>query len=195
MIDPVERMEILVGDITRLRVDAIVNAANESLLGGGGVDGAIHRAAGPRLLEHNRTLGGCPTGLAKLTPAFDLEALGMRYILHTVGPVWRSEADPEATRLGDLQEDVLLGSCYTRCLELAVEHRIQSVAFPAISTGVYGFPKRRAARIALGHVMGHLMKHDLPLGVLFCCFSDADALVYREALDTRSQWMFSRKRA
>ena len=194
MNDPIERIEILVGDITRVRVDAIVNAANESLLGGGGVDGAIHRAAGPRLLEHNRTLGGCPTGLAKLTPSFDLEAMGIRHIIHTVGPVWHSDADPEAPKLGDLREDVLLASCYTRCLDLAVEHGVQSLAFPAISTGVYGFPKPRAARIALGHVMGHLMKHDLPLGVLFCCFSEADAQVYHDALTTRSRWLFNRKR-
>ncbi|MEX1016328.1 MAG: macro domain-containing protein [Phycisphaeraceae bacterium] len=206
--DAIARIAIVTGDITALRVDAIVNAANESLLGGGGVDGAIHRAAGPRLLKHNRTLHGCPTGLAKITPAFDLEAQGVKHIIHTVGPVWPPEyAPPEHTppehagpageqqKLGDTREDVLLASCYTRSLELAREHHCQSLAFPAISTGVYRFPKNRAARIALGHVLGHLQQHPLPAHVTFCCFSDADADLYHHTLNTRAQWMFNRKRA
>src|SRR5690606_5371294 len=131
--------------ITAMAVDAIVNAANESLLGGGGVDGAIHRAAGPALLEHNRTLGGCPTGLAKRTPAFELERRGIRHIIHTVGPVWHGD---ETQKLGNTREDVLLASCYHQCLTLAAEHQVRSLAFPAISTGVYRFPKERAAKIA-----------------------------------------------
>ncbi len=191
---PVDRVAIVVGDLTKLDpawgVRAIVNAANESLLGGGGVDGAIHRAAGPRLLEHNRALGGCPTGLAKITPAFDLQALGVEYIIHTAGPVWHSD---ESLRLEQAHEDVLLGSCYTRSLELASEHRIEVVAFPAISTGVYGFPKPRAARIALGHVLGFLGRQLFPRRVVFCCFSDADAHEYNQALATREQWMTARR--
>ncbi len=194
MTDPIDRIEVLVGDITRVRADAIVNAANESLLGGGGVDGAIHRAAGPRLLEHNRTLGGCPTGLARITPAFDLERQGVRHIIHTVGPYWHTEGDGGDAKLGDLHEDVLLASCYVQCLQLAVEHGVQTLAFPAISTGVYRFPRHRAARIAIGHVQGHLLQHDLPLGVIFCCYSEPDAQVYHDAIATRSQWMFNRKR-
>lgn len=194
---PLERLVIVVGDITKpsvgLKVDAIVNAANESLLGGGGVDGAIHRAAGPRLLEHNRVLGGCPTGLAKITPAFDLEARGIRHIIHTVGPVWSARNDANA-KLGDLREDVLLASCYQRSLDLAAAHGCRVVAFPAISTGVYRFPRDRAAKIALGHVLGHLSTHDLPATVAFFCFSQADADVYQHTLDTRRDWMFNRRR-
>ncbi|MFA9479120.1 macro domain-containing protein [Phycisphaerales bacterium AB-hyl4] len=196
--EAIQRIEITTGDITQLRVDAIANAANESLLGGGGVDGAIHRAAGPQLLEHNKTLGGCPTGLAKITPAFDLEQQGIRHIIHTVGPVWpTTEAgrQAESEKLGYTREDVLLASCYTRSLELAREQGCEHVAFPAISTGVYHFPKDRAAKIALGHVLGDLQQHDLPARVIFCCFSDDDAAVYRETLNTRHQWMFNRKRA
>ena len=185
------RIEITTGDITRLAVDAIVNAANESLLGGGGVDGAIHRAAGPRLLEHNKTLGGCPTGLAKITPAFDLEARGIGHIIHTVGPVWHGD---ESAKLGETREDVLLASCYTRSLALAAEHGCESVAFPAISTGVYRFPKDRAAKIAFAHVAHHLQGHELPRRVIFCCFSDDDAAIYRQVIDTRGQWMYTRKR-
>ena len=191
-----DRITVIVADITDPpadhAVDAIVNAANESLLGGGGVDGAIHRAAGPRLLEHNRTLGGCPTGLAKITPAFDLEARGIKHIIHTVGPVWHSD---DAAKLGDTREDVLLASCYQQCLDLAAKNAIRHLAFPAISTGVYHFPKPRAAKIALGHVLGHLGRNTLPARVVFCCFADADAAVYRETIDTRDQWMFNRKRA
>ncbi|MBI1338304.1 MAG: hypothetical protein GC164_15285 [Phycisphaera sp.] len=194
---PIDRIRIEVGDITtppsEWGVTGIVNAANESLLGGGGVDGAIHRAAGPRLLEHNKMLGGCPTGLAKITPAFDLEGRGIRHILHTVGPVWQS-GDAVPIKIGDLHEDVLLASCYQQCLDLAAEHSIDVLAFPAISTGVYRFPKDRAAKIALGHVLGFLARHNTPRRVVFCCFSEADAATYRHVLDSRNEWMFSRQR-
>jgi O-acetyl-ADP-ribose deacetylase (regulator of RNase III) len=188
---PVDRVEVVTGDITKQRVDAIVNAANESLLGGGGVDGAIHRAAGPRLLEHNRTLNGCPTGMAVRTPAFDLEANGIHHIIHAVGPVWHGD---EAQKLGNNHDDVLLASCYYQALTLAEQHNVASIAFPAISTGVYRFPKRRAAMIAFGHVAGWLKDHDLPGKAIFCCFSDDDAKLYREVIDVRDQWMFNRKR-
>jgi O-acetyl-ADP-ribose deacetylase len=191
MHEPLERIEIVTGDITALRVDAVVNAANESLLGGGGVDGAIHRAAGPRLKEHCKTLGGCPTGLAKITPAFGLEEHGVKHIIHTVGPVWHGD---EAQKLGYTLEDTLLASCYHQSLTLASKHGCKSVAFPNISTGVYRFPKPRAAKIAFGHVLGYLAKHDLPEKTILCCFSEADARVIQEAIDTREDWMFNRKR-
>jgi len=187
-----QRIEIIVGDITTLSVAAIVNAANESLLGGGGVDGAIHRAAGPALREHNRKLGGCPTGLAKITPSFNLAERGIRHIIHTVGPVWRGA---EGEKLGNIREDVLLASCYQQSLDLARDHGIDTLAFPAISTGVYRFPKERAARIALGHVLGYLEKNDKPTKVIFCCFAAADAEIYRHVLATRDEWLFNRRRA
>ena len=189
--DVVERIEVVQGDITQQQVDAIVNAANESLLGGGGVDGAIHRAAGPRLKEHNRTLGGCKTGLARSTPAFDLEKRGIRRIIHTVGPVW-SDGDEDAP-LGSCRDDVLLASCYHQCLELSEAEGLATVAFPAISTGVYGFPKHRAAKIAISHVLGWLAGHQLPQKVIFCCFGQEDADIYRQAIDTRQKWMSSRR--
>jgi len=186
-----ERIEVVVSDITTLRVDAIVNAANESLLGGGGVDGAIHRAAGPELLEHCKTLGGCTTGLAKLTPAFDLVQHGIQHIIHTVGPVWHGD---ETQKLGYTLEDTLLASCYHQSLSLAVQAGCKSVAFPNISTGVYGFPKQRASKIAFGHILGFLDKNDLPEKVVICCFSDEDAGIIREAIATREDWMMNRKR-
>jgi len=185
------RVHIVTGDITQLQEDAIVNAANESLLGGGGVDGAIHRAAGPQLKAHNRTLGGCATGLAKLTPSFNLAARGIQHIIHTVGPVWRGD---ESQKLGNNREDILLASCYQQALTLAAQHNVNTIAFPAISTGIYGFPRPRAARIALGHVLGFLHTSDLPQEVTFCCFSDDDAAIYHEAIQTRDEWMFNRKR-
>lgn len=158
-------IEIVAGDITRMNVDAIVNAANESLLGGGGVDGAIHRAAGPELLEHNRALGGCPTGEARITPGFRLPA---KWIIHAVGPVWRG---------GGSNEQGLLESAYTNSFRLAREHGVRSIAFPAISTGAYGYPKADAARIALAVMHEH--EHDFER-ILACCFSEADAAIYRE---------------
>jgi len=204
--DPVQRINVVVGDITALQsalgVDAIVNAANESLLGGGGVDGAIHRAAGPELLEHNRTLGGCETGLAKRTPAFDLENQGIEHILHTVGPVWAGQADTgvpgapgdDTAKLGYTHEDNLLASCYAQVFALAVQHSVEHLAIPAISTGVYSFPKPRAARIAFGHAHGHLLRQPHPKRITFVCFSDGDAKHYHDAINTRGQWMVSRGR-
>ena len=189
---PLDRVEIVTGDITTLEVDAIVNAANESLLGGGGVDGAIHRAAGPKLLEACRTLGGCSTGLSKITNGYDLPA---GRVIHAVGPVWHaSGGDADSPKLGDMREDVLLASCYQTSLELAGQNDCRTIAFPAISTGVYHFPKERAARIAVGHVLGWLRKNDQPQRVIFCCFSDPDADIYGHVIATRDQWMFNRKR-
>ena len=165
-----DRIEVVEGDVTRLDVDAIVNAANESLLGGGGVDGAIHRAAGPRLLEECRGLGGCPTGEARITGAYDLRA---RYVVHTVGPVWRG---------GDRGEDGLLESCYRESLRLAAEHGARTIAFPAISTGVYRFPIARAAGIAIRTVTAGLAEHPSIRRVVLCCFDARSAGVFREAL-------------
>jgi O-acetyl-ADP-ribose deacetylase (regulator of RNase III) len=157
------------GDITAQRVDAIVNAANTSLLGGGGVDGAIHRAAGPELLVECRKLGGCATGDAKATPAFHLPAA---WIFHAVGPVWHG---------GGNDEDDLLESCYRRCLELAKQHKVKSIAFPAISTGVYHFPPKRAARIAVDTVREHVDESGVQV-VKFVCF-DPDTLdIYKKNL-------------
>lgn len=186
-----DRIEVTTADITTLRVDAIVNAANESLLGGGGVDDAIYRAAGPGLLEHCKTLGGCPTGLAKITPAFGLEKQGVKHIIHAVGPVWRGD---ETQKLGYTHEDTLLASCYHQSLTLAYQHGCKTVAFPNISTGVYRFPKPRAAKIAFGHVLGFLDKHELPERITLCCFSDADAAIIQQVIDTREDWMMNRKR-
>ncbi|MHC4375646.1 MAG: O-acetyl-ADP-ribose deacetylase [Planctomycetota bacterium] len=167
--DPLERLELVTGDLTRLRVTAIVNAANESLLGGGGVDGAIHRAAGPALLEACRLLGGCPTGEVRLTPGFELPAA---WVIHAVGPVWRGGTDGE---------DAALASCYRLALELAADNEFESVAFPAISTGVYGFPKERAARLALATCKAHLATAAWPRRVLLCSFSEQDAEVLATA--------------
>jgi O-acetyl-ADP-ribose deacetylase (regulator of RNase III) len=186
-----DRIDVITADITTLRVDAIVNAANESLLGGGGVDGAIHRAAGRELLDFCKTLGGCPAGLAKITPAFGLEKQGVKHIIHAVGPVWHGD---DNQKLGYTHEDTLLASCYHQSLALAHQHGCKTVAFPNISTGVYRFPKLRAAKIAFGHVLGFLDKHDPPERVTLCCFSDADAAIVHQAIDTREDWMMNRKR-
>ncbi|TVR99959.1 MAG: O-acetyl-ADP-ribose deacetylase [Rhodospirillales bacterium] len=168
------RMEVIEGDITRCALDAIVNAANETLLGGGGVDGAIHRAAGPELLAECRTLGGCATGDAKITKGYRLPA---RHVIHTVGPVWHG---------GGQGEDKLLASCYRRALEIAAEHRLRSIAFPAISTGVYRFPPERAARIAVATVRSFLADHNCPERVVFCCFSQESADLHRAAVSEAS---------
>jgi O-acetyl-ADP-ribose deacetylase len=165
-----DRIQLVSGDITQLDVDAIVNAANSSLLGGGGVDGAIHRAAGPELKAYCARLGGCPTGEARITPGFALKA---RYVIHTVGPVWQG---------GDRDEPALLARCYRRSLELAAAQGCRSVAFPAISCGVYGYPVDRAARIAVQTVRECLAQHALPERVLLCCFGADVADAYREAL-------------
>ena len=174
-----DRIEVISGDITKLSVAAIVNAGNESLLGGGGVDGAIHRAAGPRLLRHNKTLGGCPTGEAKITPSFDLAAHGIKHIIHTVGPVWHGDAE---AKIGEPREDTLLAWCYDNSLALASQQEVDSIAFPAISTGVYGFPKTRAARIAVDRGVNWLKEHELPNRIVYCCFADADRTIYEKVI-------------
>lgn len=166
------QLEVVRGDITKLRVDAIVNAANSSLLGGGGVDGAIHRAAGKELLRACEKLGGCPTGSAKATPGFNLPA---KWVFHAVGPVWSG---------GSRNEDDLLAGCYRRCVELAREHGVESIAFPAISTGIYRFPRQRAAEIAVQTVREQLQSGG-PERILFCCFDDETAEIYRKLLKAR----------
>ena len=161
------RLEIVVADITTLDVDAIVNAANSALLGGGGVDGAIHRAAGPKLLDECRKLNGCETGSAKITRGYALKA---RHVIHAVGPVWHG---------GTHDEDVMLEGCYRNALALAHTNGLKSIAFPAISTGIYGFPKDRAARIAVQTVKAHAKPDD---HIIFACFSADDEDIYRELL-------------
>ena len=163
-------IEIVVGDITELAVDAIVNAANASLMPGGGVDGAIHRAAGPKLAQYTATLGGCETGEAKIAPGFNLKA---RHVLLTVGPIWKG---------GEKGEEELLASCYHSCCRLAKEEGIGSLAFPAISTGVYGYPKTSAVRVALEALSRHETDFDR---LVCCCFSESDAELYRERFSAR----------
>ncbi|HZS85324.1 MAG TPA: O-acetyl-ADP-ribose deacetylase [Stellaceae bacterium] len=167
---PSDRIRLATGDITRFAADAIVNAANTSLLGGGGVDGAIHRAAGPELLAECRRIGGCPTGEARLTKGYRLPA---PYVIHTVGPVWRG---------GDRGEEGLLAACYRNVLALASRHVLRRIAFPAISTGVYGFPLARATAIAVTEVRRFLATDDGMAEVTFVCFSDAISAAYRRAL-------------
>jgi O-acetyl-ADP-ribose deacetylase (regulator of RNase III) len=166
-----ERIKIIQGDITKQAVDAIVNAANSSLLGGGGVDGAIHRAAGPKLLEECKPLNGCPTGEAKITKGYNLPA---NYVIHTVGPVWHG---------GNKNEDELLSNCYQNSLQLAVENDIQTIAFPAISTGAYGFPIERATKIALHTTRDFLEENESIEEVVFVCFSDRDYRIYQQLFE------------
>jgi O-acetyl-ADP-ribose deacetylase (regulator of RNase III) len=160
-------LHVIQADITTLEVDAIVNAANSSLLGGGGVDGAIHRAAGPQLLEATRRIGGCPVGEARITPGFNLPA---GWVIHTVGPVWHGGGHGEAEQLA---------SCYRESIALAEQYALGSVAFPAISTGVYGYPADQAARIAVGTVSDALLRADSISKVIFCCFSASDLALYQ----------------
>ena len=164
------QLSVVVGDITNLTLDAIVNAANETLLGGGGVDGAIHRAAGPELLAACRLLNGCLTGEAKITPGFQLPS---RFVIHTVGPIWRGGAH---------RESELLASCYHKSLQLAEEKGLASIAFPAISTGVYGYPKLPATDIAVRQVTAFLQRAHVVKSVVFCCFSENDGALYRQRL-------------
>lgn len=167
-------MKLDSGDITQLAVDAIVNAANKSLLGGGGVDGAIHRAAGPQLLEECQSLGGCETGQAKITKGYNLPA---KYVIHTVGPVWEG---------GEAGEAELLASCYRESLKLADTHNINTIAFPCISTGIYGFPKQAAAEIATSTCQSYLEDTDSSIEIIFCCFGEEDIEIYKKLLDRGS---------
>jgi O-acetyl-ADP-ribose deacetylase (regulator of RNase III) len=166
-----ERIEVIEGDIVKLDVDAIVNAANPTLLGGGGVDGAIHRAAGPKLLEECRTLNDCPTGEAKLTKGYLLPA---KWVIHTVGPVWHGDGR---------EEDELLASCYRKSLKLAKEASVKTIAFPAISTGAYGFPADRAARVAVSEIRYFLRENELPEKVILVCFNREACRNLRRALE------------
>ncbi len=165
------KIKIIQGDITKLEVDAIVNAANTTLLGGGGVDGAIHRAAGPQLLEECRTLNGCTTGEAKITKGYNLPA---KFVIHTVGPVWNG---------GSHNEDKLLENCYKNSLKLAVENKVRTIAFPAISTGVYRFPLERATKIAINEVQNFLEKNESIEQVIFVCFDERTYKVYKLLLE------------
>ena len=209
--ESVSRISVLVADITKLDaalgVDAIVNAAGEALLGGEGVDGAIHEAAGrDQLLAFNKEhhAKGCPAGLAKRSPAFGLEKQGVQHIFHAVGPVWPPEKTPQqvpgapiddSAKLGYTYADTLLASCYMQVFALAVQYGVQHLAAPAISTGVDNFPKPRAARIAFGHAHGHLLRSESPRRITFVCLTEEDAAHYREAIRSRGQWMVNRGRA
>jgi O-acetyl-ADP-ribose deacetylase (regulator of RNase III) len=164
------RVKLLVGDITTLAVDAVVNAANEALLGGSGVDGAIHRAAGPGLFEECRSIGYCPEGEARITMGYLLPA---KFVIHTVGPVWEG---------GGFGEADLLAACYRESLALAASRAVQTIAFPCIATGAHGFPPDKACGIAIDATFAWLFEHELPREVTFCCFSEADAAHYRNRL-------------
>ena len=163
-------IEVIEADITTLAVDAIVNAANESLLGGGGVDGAIHRAAGPDLLEECRAVGGCPTGEARLTKGYNLPA---KHVIHTVGPVWRG---------GNFNEDDQLAACYRHCLSIALRHHLRTIAFPAISTGAFGFPLHRAASVAANEIELFVMTYPHFDRIIFCCFGKESFDAFTEAV-------------
>jgi O-acetyl-ADP-ribose deacetylase (regulator of RNase III) len=167
-----DKLQLMLGDITRMKVDAIVNAANTRLLGGGGVDGAIHRAAGPELLEECRRLGGCPTGDARITKGYRLPA---KYVIHTVGPVWRGGKDREAEHLA---------SCYSSSLKLAEENGVKSIAFPSISTGAFGFPIESASKIAIQTVRDFMRKANVIERVIFVCFSQGDYETYKKAFQS-----------
>jgi len=167
-----EKIHLEIGDITKQKVDAVVNAANSTLLGGGGVDGAIHRAAGPRLLEECKTLNGCPTGEAKITKGYNLPA---KFVIHTVGPVWHG---------GNTNEEKLLADCYENSLKLAKKNGIKSIAFPAISTGVYGFPSDRAAKIAAKTAKEFLEKDDTIEKIIFVCFDEKTYQYYSKLLES-----------
>lgn len=169
--DVFDRMELQQGDITRLEVDAIVNAANRSLLGGGGVDGAIHRAAGPELLEECRTLGGCETGEAKITGGYRLPA---KHVIHTVGPIYQ----------GSAEDARLLAGCYRNSLRLAADHELKTIAFPAISCGVYGYPIEEASQVALATTSEFLSQSPTPEAVIFVLFLASDCQVYQEQLES-----------
>lgn len=165
------KIEIYKGDITALKVDAIVNAANSTLLGGGGVDGAIHRAAGPKLLEECKNLNGCNTGEAKITKGYNLPA---KFVIHTVGPVWNG---------GQHNEDELLGNCYRNSLKVAVENKIKTIAFPAISTGVYRFPIERATNLAINTIKSFVEQDKFIKKIIFCCFDEQTFLTYKNLLN------------
>ncbi|MGH7137999.1 MAG: O-acetyl-ADP-ribose deacetylase [Pirellulales bacterium] len=168
--NPHQRIKLEVGDITTLAVDAVVNAANEALIGGSGVDGAIHRAAGPGLFEECRSIGYCPEGEARITMGYLLPA---KFVIHTVGPVWEG---------GDFGEADLLASCYRESLALAASHDVHTIAFPCIATGAHGFPPVKACNIAIETTFAWLSEHELPRGVIFCCYLETDATYYRNRL-------------